>query len=93
MVKYETFQRYDHLLKMKILANRKEFRWCKAEGCEFGQIHESGETYPIVNCYACNAQSCYVHEVPRHYDKTCEEFNLEMEMKGRSHASDHHAPI
>jgi hypothetical protein len=77
----KTFQRFDHLLTMKSLATRNEFRWCKAEGCESGQLHDAGEDYPIVNCFACNAQSCYVHESPWHYNKTCKEFDIELEKK------------
>ena len=79
IVKYETFQRYDHLITMKILATRKEFRWCKAEGCESGQIHDDSGDHPIVICHACKSRSCYVHDVPWHYDKTCNEFELELE--------------
>ena len=80
----KTFQRYDHLLTMKILASMKEFRWCKAEGCGYGQVHDAGEAYPIVKCHKCKAKSCYVHEVPWHDNTTCKDFDKQQALRKKS---------
>ena len=75
ITKRKTFERYDHLLTMKTLSKAPEFRWCKAGGCDSGQIHETAEIYPIVTCYICKSKSCYTHDVPWHFNQTCEEFD------------------
>ena len=79
ITKPKTFERYDHLLTMTTLSNTSEFRWCKAEGCESGQVHHLAETYPIVTCHTCDSKSCFTHDVPWHYNKTCEEFDKELD--------------
>ena len=59
---------------MKQLGSMEDFRWCKAEGCGSGQLHEGGDSAQIVICFKCKAKSCYLHDVPWHYGETCEEF-------------------
>ena len=73
-----TSERYANLTLMKKLGNMDDFRWCKAEGCGSGQLHADGDKFPIVECYSCHEKSCYTHDVPWHYGKTCAEFSNEI---------------
>lgn len=47
--------------------------WCR--GCDFGQLHESGSSQPIVRCLQCGLRSCFVHSVEWHARLTCEEYD------------------
>jgi len=49
------------------------FVWCT--GCDFGQLHESGASQPIVRCLNCGFRSCFVHSIPWHERLTCEEYD------------------
>ena len=73
---YENRKRFDHLKTFKMLSAMDEFRWCKAERCGSGQLHENGEDCPIVTCNACGSKSCYIHQVPFHFGTTCKDYDL-----------------
>jgi len=75
--KGETVDKFSNLALIKELGNMSDFRWCKAEGCGFGQLHEDKHN-PIVTCIKCKAKSCFAHDVPWHYGKSCEEFTKEV---------------
>lgn len=55
----------------------KDFVWCK--NCEFGQLHATGESQPIVRCLNCGYRSCYRHSIPWHERLTCEEYDEMLE--------------
>ncbi|KAF8319086.1 hypothetical protein DL93DRAFT_2075406 [Clavulina sp. PMI_390] len=74
-----TFQRYDLLLLRKELSKMPEFKYCKKADCGSGQIHDGGNDYPIMKCTACQALSCFKHDVPWHYEMTCEDFDATLE--------------
>merc|ERR1712018_844334 len=71
----DTYTRYNNLTNFRHLSNEPTFRWCKAEGCGSGQLHIDGRDYPIVKCNVCDARSCYIHEVPSHFGRTCEDYD------------------
>ncbi|KAG9014390.1 hypothetical protein FRB94_012796 [Tulasnella sp. JGI-2019a] len=70
------FERYDMLTFRKTLQKMEDFRWCKVATCGSGQLHEGGATFPIMKCGGCKALSCFVHDVPWHTSKTCQEFDV-----------------
>jgi hypothetical protein len=39
------------------------------------QIHESGDSSPIVTCVNCGGRFCFRHHVPWHETLTCDEYN------------------
>ncbi|KAH6631393.1 hypothetical protein F5144DRAFT_510880 [Chaetomium tenue] len=73
----ETRHRYDELCLRHMLQGDKNFVWCAA-GCGNGQIHDSGATRPIVKCFSCAKNTCFVCRVPWHSGMTCREWSLSM---------------
>ncbi|KAF8603502.1 hypothetical protein BDV93DRAFT_556522 [Ceratobasidium sp. AG-I] len=69
--------RYEELLLRRMLQTDPNFVWCKNAACQQGQLHESGDDAPIVICQACQARSCFTHDVPWHTDQTCDEYDAE----------------
>jgi len=69
------FERYDTLLLRKELQSMPDFRWCKNAQCGSGQIHEGGFDHPIMKCQGCKELSCFRHDLPWHYNQTCEEMD------------------
>jgi hypothetical protein len=49
------------------------FVWCQK--CDFGQLHSSGESQPIIRCLNCNFRSCFKHAVEWHERLTCDEYD------------------
>jgi IBR domain, a half RING-finger domain len=47
------------------------FRWCLRGGCISGQIHDSGDSNPMMICATCSYAMCYTHQQPWHSGKTC----------------------
>ncbi|KAF8319085.1 hypothetical protein DL93DRAFT_2225496 [Clavulina sp. PMI_390] len=74
-----TFVRYDMLLLRNELRSMPDFRYCKKPTCGSGQIHEGGSDHPIMKCVGCKALSCFKHDVPWHYEMTCEDFDATLE--------------
>jgi len=70
------FERYDTLLLRKELQSMADFRWCKNPQCGSGQIHEGGFDRPIMKCQGCSQLSCFRHDLPWHYNQTCEEVDI-----------------
>jgi len=81
------FERYDTLLLRKELQSMPDFRWCKNTQCGSGQIHEGGFDRPIMKCQGCNQLSCFRHDLPWHYDRTCEEVDALLETNENDLAS------
>ncbi|KAF5722705.1 e3 ubiquitin ligase ARI7 [Fusarium mundagurra] len=70
----ETFSRYDEYLKLEALSKLPSFRWCLAENCSNGQIHDLIESNHV-SCKECGYEMCFQHQVKWHNDLTCEEFD------------------
>lgn len=70
----DIFTRYDVLQARNALSSNPDFRWCRAEGCVSGQIHETEEVGNVFICVECHASFCTVHEGAHHEDETCEDF-------------------
>ncbi|EGR44209.1 uncharacterized protein TRIREDRAFT_70837 [Trichoderma reesei QM6a] len=71
----ETREKYDKLMILHTLQQDPDFIWCSS-GCGSGQLHDSGESEPIVKCTSCGHLTCFQHKVPWHAGVTCEEFDL-----------------
>jgi hypothetical protein len=48
---------------------------CPAANCGSAQIHESGESSPIVTCAKCRRRFCFVHRVAWHEALTCADYD------------------
>ncbi|KAF5648953.1 e3 ubiquitin ligase ARI7 [Fusarium sp. NRRL 52700] len=70
----EAFSKYDDYLKLEALSNLPSFRWCLAENCSYGQIHDLIESNHV-SCEECGYEMCFQHQVKWHVDLTCEEFD------------------
>ncbi|KAF5552595.1 e3 ubiquitin ligase ARI7 [Fusarium mexicanum] len=70
----DTFSKYDDYLKLEALSNLPSFRWCLAENCSYGQIHDLIESNHV-SCEECGYEMCFQHQVKWHVDLTCEEFD------------------
>lgn len=70
----EVFERYDAFKARSALNSDPNFRWCRAEGCLSGQIHDTAEVGNAFACVECHARFCIVHQGPYHDDETCEEY-------------------
>ncbi|CAG8534958.1 11623_t:CDS:2 [Paraglomus brasilianum] len=71
----QLFERYDNLLLRHAIRKLPDFRWCKVANCGWGQEHTTGDDEPVMTCHACNAKSCFTHDVPWHTNMTCDEFD------------------
>jgi hypothetical protein len=76
----ELNNRYDaHILRRTLANTVPNFRWCHNPRCK------SGEEYPdpkskcsadaLVTCSSCSAASCFTHDMPWHYGRSCAEFD------------------
>ena len=70
----EVFDRYDTLQTRSVLSLEPNFRWCTAQGCSSGQIHDAREVGNVFTCAHCNARFCTVHEGAYHAGESCEEY-------------------
>jgi IBR domain, a half RING-finger domain len=48
---------------------------CPNPRCTSGQIHDSGESSPIVTCVGCRNRSCFRHRVAWHENLTCADYD------------------
>jgi len=71
----EVFDQYDAFAIRAALGNDPSFRWCRAAGCNSGQIHLSGEDGNIFRCVACGHRVCVIHNETFHEGETCQEFD------------------
>ncbi|CEL59289.1 hypothetical protein RSOLAG1IB_03222 [Rhizoctonia solani AG-1 IB] len=69
--------RYETLLLRRTLEAEPNFVWCKNSRCNWGQVHESGASAPIVICQVCQARSCFTHNVPWHTGLTCSQYAVQ----------------
>ncbi|KAF3046253.1 hypothetical protein E8E11_008156 [Didymella keratinophila] len=69
----EVFDRYDVMQAHNVLSADPSFRWCRAERCTSGQIHDIEEMGNEFVCVECHERFCIVHEGPYHDDETCDE--------------------
>lgn len=61
------------------------FTRCPNPDCNSGQVHEGGESHPLVTCAACRTQYCFRHGVPtqpqqqsstsQHENMSCDEYD------------------
>ncbi|RTE68330.1 hypothetical protein BHE90_017291 [Fusarium euwallaceae] len=70
----EAFFKYDEYLKMEALNQIPSFRWCLAEHCSSGQIHDLIFDSHVA-CGDCGYQMCFYHQVKWHEGLTCEEYD------------------
>ncbi|TVY82727.1 E3 ubiquitin-protein ligase [Lachnellula suecica] len=68
-----TFSRYETLSLRSFLNSDDDFVWCRE--CDYGQVHSSGTSHPIIRCQNCGFRSCFLHGVPWHERLTCEEYD------------------
>jgi E3 ubiquitin-protein ligase RNF14 len=59
------------------------FVYCLAEGCESGQIHDTGVEGPIFRCAACGFRMCTAHDpvIPFHENEACTHYNERIELE------------
>ena len=69
------FAEHDRLVTRRFIQSLPNFRWCLAEGCTEGQLHEGGAVAPIVRCQTCGARSCFTHMCPWHEGLTCDDYD------------------
>ncbi|KAF2789085.1 hypothetical protein K505DRAFT_285044, partial [Melanomma pulvis-pyrius CBS 109.77] len=75
LAKAESFEQYDVLLTRNALGGDANFRWCRAPGCQSGQVHESGHAGNIFRCIACGFRVCVMHDTTWHEGETCQEYD------------------
>jgi hypothetical protein len=68
-----TFSRYDTLVTRAALTKDPTFHYCLSPACGSGQMYE--ETCPRFECVSCRASSCLHHNLPWHWDETCQEYD------------------
>ncbi|RIB28050.1 hypothetical protein C2G38_1619025 [Gigaspora rosea] len=79
LVPKNLFERYGLFLLRHVIRQLEDFRWCKRQGCGWGQEHCSGDEEPIMTCHACMFKTCFTCDVPWHEGITCEQFKENME--------------
>ncbi|CAG8736329.1 13724_t:CDS:2, partial [Gigaspora rosea] len=57
------FIRYEQLKLNLTLSLIPNFYRCTNQDCDSGQIHEEGDTSPIMTCINCKQKSCVVHNL------------------------------
>ncbi|CAE6480090.1 unnamed protein product [Rhizoctonia solani] len=71
----EDLTRYNALVAQKELEQHPNFVWCTNGQCGKGQIHYEGAISPLVICYHCHADTCFIHRVPWHNNLTCDQYS------------------
>ncbi|KAF2692067.1 hypothetical protein K458DRAFT_286283 [Lentithecium fluviatile CBS 122367] len=71
----EVFEKFDSYAVRAALGDDPNFRWCRAQGCNSGQVHLSGEDSNIFRCVACGHRVCVIHNDTFHEGETCQEFD------------------
>lgn len=65
----ETREAYDRRLFLMALSEEREFAWCLAPKCNFGQLNEDSGNY--MECAACRYRQCLKHKSAWHAGETC----------------------
>lgn len=76
--------RYDNLSLSSYLSSEEGFFRCLAPRCGAGQIHPSGAAEPIFRCGSCDVRSCIVCNVLWHENRTCAQYQQELEDANRT---------
>jgi hypothetical protein len=66
---------FDHRLLQLALQALPDYRECLVPKCGAGQIHEGGVDAPIVICERCGGRSCFLHQIPWHTGRNCDEYD------------------
>ena len=69
------FALYSERYAISVIERYANFVWCPRSGCSGGQIHEAGDSAPIVTCAACLQRFCYSHRVGWHAGLTCAQYD------------------
>ncbi|RIB19681.1 hypothetical protein C2G38_2015703 [Gigaspora rosea] len=75
----DLFERYDYICLRQAIRKLEDFRWCSNPRCGSGQEHFERDSAPIMICIACGQKTCYKHTIPWHEDRTCAEYDIEIE--------------
>jgi len=75
--------RYHRFMIASTLDTDPDFRHCLREGCQFGQVHESGTEEPVMYCGECFFKMCFVHKRAWHEGQTCAEYDESLQSKAR----------
>ncbi|KAL5638028.1 hypothetical protein ACGC1H_002333 [Rhizoctonia solani] len=78
---------YNKLIVQRRLESHPNFFWCTNSECSRGQVHQEGDSSPLVTCEYCGTSSCFTHRVSWHDRLTCEEYNDMIKREGQKHAS------
>jgi hypothetical protein len=65
------------------LSTDPNFRHCLRIGCQFGQVHESGDLQPYTRCAECYFEMCFKHRRAWHQNQTCAEYDESIESTAR----------
>ncbi|OAL44431.1 hypothetical protein IQ07DRAFT_473653, partial [Pyrenochaeta sp. DS3sAY3a] len=81
----EQFTRFDDLAMRSFLSAESNFRYCLAEGCNSGQVHDGDAAQGnIFRCVACGFRACTVHNVAFHEHETCAQYDVRVEKEAQS---------
>jgi hypothetical protein len=70
-----TVTRYHRFMLSFALSADPNFRYCLRDGCQFGQVHESGTLEPYMRCGECYFEMCFVHRRAWHQSQSCAEYD------------------
>ena len=75
--------RFDELSMRTFLNAETNFVYCLTEGCQSGQIHDTGVEGPIFRCAACGYRMCTAHDpvIPFHENEACTQYNERVELE------------
>ncbi|KAL1656920.1 hypothetical protein SLS61_000716 [Didymella pomorum] len=74
----DVFERYDSIQARNVLSADPNFRWCTAEGCKSGQIHEVEEDGSEFVCVGCHRSFCILHDGLHGDNETCKEYEYRL---------------
>ncbi|CAG5166511.1 uncharacterized protein ALTATR162_LOCUS6935 [Alternaria atra] len=79
----DVFTRFDELSMRTFLNAETNFVYCLTEGCQSGQIHDTGVEGPIFRCAACGYRMCTAHDpvIPFHENEACTQYNERVELE------------
>src|SRR2546421_8530273 len=61
----------------------ENFRWCHDRRCPHGEVHDNGNSEPILTCRVCKKRTCFIHHEAWHTGSTCEEHQRRIDPKYR----------
>lgn len=73
--------KYAKLAARAALEARPGYRYCIADKCDSGQVHDDGSARFV--CVKCRAEHCVVHDVPWHRKESCAEYEWRTRGKKR----------